>query len=304
MNGAPKPGVPNGAKPETPAAPQTYKIKVDGQEVEMTQADLERYASKGKFADKAIQQARELAKAAQQRQQEYDARESQRREAAKKDPDAWLKEHGIDTEEYARTKLERRVAEGKMTPEERRAADAEARAKSLEEQLAARAAKEEAEQSKQFESKLERDIQGSLMGAVKRAGMETSPDTLFALHEAMEDMNRLRLLPTEGGLPPHIADRIVEDAQARIDEQRGRLEKAMLGGLKGAALKARLGDAVYKEVLAHALEEVRSRRPGYVAPVAGVPKPAPPSPVQKPSGYKKISDFDDAVHKMAERHTS
>ena len=40
------------------------------------------------------------------------------------------------------------------------------------------------------------------------------------------------------------------------------------------------------------------------AQAAAPAKPAPPPPVQKPSGYKKISDFDDAVHKMAERHTS
>ena len=298
-----KPGAPAQAASEGDADPIIWEGKVNGQSRQVRKSEADRYLSKGAHADATTQAAKEAIRAAQKAQQEYEARERARQERAKTNTDEVLRELGIDPDEFARSRLEKRVAEGKMTPEEKRAAEAEARAKELENKLAEQSKREESERQQQLASQLEKNIQGQLMASVKRAGMETGPDTLYALHQTMDEMMGLGLLPMDGvGLPAHVADQIVEDARARISEAQSRLEKAVLAGLKGEALKARLGGVVYKEVLAHALEEVRSRRPGYVKPVNGAPAPAPAAPAPRPTGYIKPAQFDAKIHELKEKH--
>lgn len=299
-----KPGAPAQAAPEGDADPIIWEGKVNGvmQQVRKSQAD--RYLSKGANADAATQQAKEMIRRAQKAEQEFQAREAKRLEAAKSDTAAFLKEHGIDPAEFARKVLEQRVAEGKMTPEERRAAEAEARAKELEAKLTAQQQEQEVQRLQQQTAQLERNIQSQLMSAVKRANLATGPDTLYTLHQTMDEMMSLGLLPMDGsGLPAHVADQIVEESKAKLEAAQSNLEKAVLSGLKGDALEARLGPVVFKEVLAHALEKVRRNRPGYKPPVPGAPAPAAPPP-PRPNGYTKLSDFDAKVREIAGKHTS
>src|SRR6185312_10333558 len=118
-------------------------------------------------------------------QQEFEAREKAWKERAKTNTDEVLKELGLDPDEFARSRLEKRVAEGKMTPQEREAESLRQENARLKAEQDARAAKEKETQQQQFTQQLERNIQSQLMAAVKRAGLVTGPDTLYSLHQTM-----------------------------------------------------------------------------------------------------------------------
>jgi hypothetical protein len=281
------------------ADPIIWEGKVEGQMRQVRRSEADRLMSKAAFADNATRQARELAKIAQQAKAELEQREASRKDAAKKDTDAWLREHGIDPDEYARTKLERKVAEGKMTPEQREAAALKAENAALKAAQDKLAHEREEESRTQATTVLQKRIENELFAAAKRGGLEPGGESFYAVYESFRDMLELGLLPQDGsGLPPHLADRIIDDANERLNGAQSKLEKAVLGGLTGEALLNRLGPAVEKAVLDAALERIRSRKPGYVKPNGQAPavQAAPPP---KPGGYKRPTEFDEAIKKIA-----
>lgn len=285
------------AAPTEPAAPpeQKFKVKVDGEVKEFTLAEMERYASKGKFADKATQQAKEAIKRAQKAQQEFEAREKARLETAKKDIDAFLKEHGIDPDEYAKTKLERKVEEGKMTPEQRRAAELERENKRLIAEQEKAAAQRKEEQRQQLTEHLQRRIETELSAAAKRAGMQMGDETFFAIYESFREAYDLGLLPLDGGgLQPHHADRIVEEAQSRLDSAQSRIRENALK-LRGQALLDFVGQEAADAILAARLEQHRQRRGLGAAPAA-----APPAaqPAAQPRKYLSPSEADAELKRL------
>lgn len=274
----------NGAAPTTAAAAApaveaepTFEVTVDGKPQKLTRKQIEKYAGKGAFADKAIRQASEALKTTKA---EKEAREALK-EKLKTDKAArreWLKEHGIETEEFAREVLQEKLSEQEMTPEQREvvAAKAEAAAarKEADEFKAEKAKAAQAESQKRLSAKLEND----LAEACTRHGLELSPETFLALQPVARDF-------IEAGIPLD-PDMMVETAKANIEESFSRLSKAVAGGLKGAALVERLGPEVVKEVLRYRTEVYRNGgppKPG--APPA--PKPAAPDSTMTPEDFKR-----------------
>lgn len=302
-NGAAKPAVgkapPVGAKPgEAPPAaePQKYKLTVDGEAVEMTLEEMQKWASKGRFSDKATQEAKEAIKRAQRAAQEIEARERARIEKLKADPDAYLRENGIDPDAYARSKFERKVAEQKMTPEQREAMAAKQRADDAEKKLKDVEAQRQAEQHTQLTNHLQRNIESQLAAATKRAGMEMSDEGFYAVYESFREAFELGLLPLDGGgLQPHHADRIIEDAMSRISGAQQNLEKAVLAGLKGEPLLKRLGPAVVRAVLEARREQVY----GAKTPAPGAPPAKPMGAPKKSSQYLTPAEADEQMKKLA-----
>lgn len=258
----------------------------------MSQAELERWASKSKFADKTTQTAREAIKRAQQVAAEAQAHRDALKEMAKTDRDAVFRELGIDPDEYARARLEQKVREGQMTPAEREAAAKDAENKRLKAELDKRAKADQDQQQQSLVNNLQRRIESELSAAAKRAGIEPGDESFLAIYESFKEAHELGLLPVDPmGLQPHHADRIIEDAVERMNGAQSRLEKAVLAGLKGKPLLNRLGPAVVKAVLEARLEEIRG---GQVAP-GSAPIPKGAAPAAKPNGYLSPREFDEKM---------
>lgn len=276
-------------------APEAFlELVIDGEKRSMTRAEVERYASKGGFADKVTQKAREAIKDALKAKADYESKETARKTRAKSDTEAFLKEHGIDPDEFARQRLDKKIDEGRMTAEQREAAQLKAENQRLKgEQAKLEAAREAERQTSQVRA-LQSNIEKTLADSAKRAGIEPGDESFFAIYESFRDMYELGLLPTDG-LQPHHADRIIEDAQSRIEGTQKALEKAVLSGLAGPRLLNRLGPEVVKAVLAARLTQLRGDD--------GVPKPvaaahAPNTPQPKPSGYMTVAEADAQVKKL------
>lgn len=277
----------NGAAPTTAAtaapvaeAEPTFEVTVDGKPQKLTRKQIEKYAGKGAFADKAIRQASEALKTTKA---EREAREALK-EKLKTDKAArreWLKEHGIETEEFAREVLQEKLSEinkEEMTPEEKRAAKAEAeRDEARKEADGFREEKKKAalaEATKRNSAKME----DSLLESCTKIGLKHSPDTLIALEPVVKEF-------AETGLP-FDPDVIAETAKANVDESFARLARDVAAGLKGAALVERLGPEVVKEVLRYRTEVHRNGGP----PKPGAPptpKPAAPDSTITPEEFKR-----------------
>lgn len=293
----PKPPPTGAAPPETPVAEAPkIKVKVDGEVVEMTQAELEKYASKGRFSDKATQEAKEAIRRATAVAKQFEERERLVKERAKTDTDAVLRELGIDPDEYAKAKLEKKVAEGRMTQEQRELAAERARAKQLEEQLAQENKKREAEKNQQRANQLQRRIENELVAAAKRANMSLGDESFYAIYESFREAFELGLLPTDGdGLLPHHADRIVEDAMGRLDgAQKGIRENALK--LKGPALLEFIGKEAVDNIIAARLEQIRAARGQPARPQGGTPPPAPAQP--RPNTYLTPAEAEAQLKKL------
>lgn len=298
VNGAAKTIAPvvgkDGAVTPVVAPEQTYDIKVNGQLKKMTMAELERYASKGGYADQVTQKAREAIRDAVKARDDYAAKESARLERAKKDTDAFLKEHGIDPDEFARQRLNKRIEDGKMTPEQREAAELKAENQRLKDEHARAEQARKVEAEKAQTTALQRNIEKTLKDAAARVGIEAGDESFYAIYESFREAFELGLLPQDG-LQPHHADRIVEDAQARIEGSQKSLEKAVLAGLKGDRLLTRLGPEVVKAVLEARIEQIRGGKGGAVnAP----PAPKTAAPVVKPSSYLTPAQADEQMKKL------
>lgn len=300
---ATKPGAPApaAAAPEVAAADAiVWTGKVDGKELKLTQAQLDRFASKGAFADKVTQEAKEAIKRAQAAEAKYRADEEARRSRAKTNTEEWLKEHGIDPEEYARQILERKVNEGKMTPEQRRAAELEAENKrlKLEQENIANAQKKQ--QAEQLQQHLQKRIETELVNAAKRAGMGLGDESFFAIYKSFEEAYNLGLLPTDmNGLTPAIADRIVEDAQLRIENE-GKSIRTRVLTMKGQALEDFLGKEAADHIVANRLEMIRAAKGIAAQPTNGKPAPAAQQGKAKPT-YLTPAQADEAMKQLGGR---
>lgn len=281
----------------TVAAPEPkVKLKIDGQVEEMTQAEIERWASKGRFSDKTTQEAREAIKRATALAKKMESDAAAARERAKTDTDAWLKEHGIDPDEFAKSRLEKKVEEGKMTPEQRRAAELEQENKRLKADQDKLAKEREAERVQQVTNQLQKRIENELGAAAKRAGINPQDSELFfAVYESFREAFDLGLLPLDAnGLLPHHADRIIEDAQGKLEGAQKQIRDNALK-LKGQPLLDFIGREAVANIVTAELERIRAAR-GVASPASIQAKAAPQQ--RQPRTYISPAELDAEVKKL------
>ncbi len=290
-----KPGAAPAPEVAAPVVEQKVKLKVDGELIEMSQAELERWASKGRFSDKATQEAKEAIRRATAVAKQLEEREAKAKSRAKDDTDNWLREHGIDPDEYARAKLQKKVDEGKMTQEQRELLEQKEKNKKLEEQLANDNKAREAERTQQRAQQLQRRVENELVAAAKRAGMSLGDEGFYSIYESFREAFELGLLPTDGeGLLPHHADRIVEDAMSRLDGAQKNLRENALK-LKGQPLLDFIGKEAVDSIVAERLEQIRASR-GQTSKPTGQPVQAP-APT-RPGSYLTPAEAEAQLKKL------
>lgn len=280
----------NGATPAAPATPaeQFFEFKVDGELKKIPRSEAEKRLSKEFFADKRTQQATEAIAAAKAAEKER-AEEKRR---LKEETEAYLEAQGIDLDSLARKRLEKRLQQAEMTPEQRAIAERDARIAELEGKT--RAAEEErkgravAEASKRIQARIE----GALDTAWERAGFERGADSFAAVYEVMKEWHELGLLPRQDQFTDSHADRIIEQAKANLEGVDKRREAAVMKGLKGKALYDRLGKTVVDELNRYQIEMHRGGKKTTDV------TPQPTKAVSSSSGYMTPAEALESMRKM------
>lgn len=263
--------VPTGTKPATATAPPVkgataatpvpesfLEMMVDGQSRKFSKEEVHRFVGKGAFADKTVQQAKEALKASQALKEE---RENERRRL-KEETEAYLAEQGIDLDALARRRLDKKVAEHQMTPEQRANAELQEKVKALEDKVSTvdkeKAAAAEKAQQKALQQRLEND----LAGAAEAAGIPKDGNGFYAVYMALKEF-------VDSGLPYDSA-RVVELAKENLDGARNGLKQAVLKDMDGAGLEEMLGAQNVEKLIRYRMDKVR----GVATSKTAAPKPA------------------------------
>lgn len=286
---------PNGA---TPAAPPTdaapapkLKVKVNGEFREYTQAEAERLLSRVGFADQTVKQAKEALAAARKAQQEQAERESIWDDDEKLEAEL-LKRGKLDA--LARKRLEAKMREAEMSPEQKAIAERDAKIAELERKT--KAAEEEKQQQTitAHAERMRQHVIGMLDEAWERAGFERgNADTFSAVQATLKEFRDLGLLPKRiEEWTPALVDRICEQARESVEGSFKQLESAVLKGLKGQALYDRLGKSVVDELNRYQVELIKGGGAKKAAPQAQA-LPA----VEKPSDYMTVEQAREFMRK-------
>lgn len=254
------PATQNGDAPAQSAA--KFRVKVNGEFKEYSQAEAEKLLSKAGYADLTIRQAKEELKRIAAEREKYKLDESIFSDESKLEE--WIASRNPEVlDKLARKRLAAKVAEQEMTPEQREAAAAKAEAERLKKELADRDNQTKAQKAAEVQKVLQQRMEAQLLDAAVRgglmeAGKSIDGESFYAVFAAVKEAKELGL--------PWNPDQIIETAKENIDGGFRRLEQSVLKGLKGKALVDRLGDAVVKEVLRFKAEEYRNGGPRPVTP--------------------------------------
>lgn len=244
--------------PEPKPEPRRYKVKIDGQESEVTDEELVRGYQRASAASKRLE---EVAKA----RKELEERTSR----LKADPWAFLKEGGLDPDQLAIQRVQALMEQESMTQEQRRIAALEAEKAQAE----AKAKRYEEEQAKATQTaEMQRaaaQLNKVIPEAAEKVGLPRTPQAGRMVVEQMLAMAR-------AGVDPDPVD-AAEAVKERLD---GFVRETM-GAMDDAKLVALLGPEMVRRLATYAAGQARSTLPGaQVRPLNQPPKPkAPPRPM-------------------------
>lgn len=268
-----KPAAPTSAPTETAIA-DYIEANVKGEKRRFTREEAARNLSKISFADDLARQAKEALKATTAEKAEREALKA-RIKTDKKARDAWLREHGIEPDEFALGRLDEKLREAEMTPEQREIAKRDAEIAELKAKQQEREAEAEEQKLSARTQHIQKHVENTLAQSWESAGFEKGADSFMAVYKVMAEWNELGLLPKGEDFTPAFADRIIDAARENIDGAFKALESAALKNLKGKALYERIPKAVRDELNRYQLEQLRGGGPKPQA--AGAP------PAQKPA---------------------
>lgn len=265
---APAAKAPNAVAPAAEAEP-LFEVKVNGEVRKYKRSEAEKLLSKAGFADKTIQQAREALKAAAELKAKMAEQESVWDDEDKLEAEL-AKRGKLDL--LARKRLEQKLREQELTPEQRRIAELEAAAADKDKKLKAVDEEKEQQAIGARAQHIQKRIESMLGDAWQRAGFETGDsDAFMAVYDVMREWKEIGLLPKADDFSPMFAEQVVDAARQKMEGAFKGLEAAVLKGLKGEALAKRLGDSVVNEILRFKVEQLRGggiKKPGSPAPAA------------------------------------
>lgn len=268
-------------KPKAPpAADQKYRVKVDGEEVELTLAELQQHASMGKAAQKRMQEA---------------AAERKRIEdvvmAMKANPAAALKHLGIDPEEFAKQQLNQALLQ-KYEPEKWQAMQEQRELQSYREQMQ----QQQRMQEQQAVMAQRRADAESLMGEISQAFNESNfvqddRARAFKAYHALKLIAADRIKSTRENRAPSLS---IKEALTKTDTMMNKMYVGFLNTLPPDQLASLLGPDARKKLRNYDLQEFKAKRTP--TPPVGQRNVAPTAPSRKDSGRKAMSPAEWRDH--------
>lgn len=215
---------------------QLFKIKVEGQELEVTQDEMVRLAQMGKSGQKAMQERAEMQKQVQSFV-----------EALRNDPKSVLAEDlGIDVTEFAQQILADKLEEEALDPAERRARAAEAK---LERMLKEQEDYKKRQEEESFQAevlKYEQELEAQVQEAFEESKLPKKPIFLSRMADLLEQAYSRNLNVT----PKQVAKVIKEDW---LNETKG-----ALGSFDDDQLEAMLGSEIVTRLRKSQLRKVKT----------------------------------------------
>lgn len=248
-------------KPAAPVAPKTYKLKVAGQEREVSEGHLIALAQKTAAGDQYLADAkREREAAAAERQSMRERFGANWRQV--------LEENGQDPEDFLRRAVLERYGQAELTPEQK-ALQAEQQARRAAEEKLGKFEQERLTAQQQAEEMQHRNAyQGRFLEALEKSGLGADPQSPLTVW-AVRHMATLEEANMDAGtdLPPDVlAEMVKEDLAAQ--------HAKVFDGLDGDALLQRLGPDLAKRIGKALVADYEKRRAGGAAPApAGAPEP-------------------------------
>jgi len=172
-----------GATDSTPTPEALHEITISGEARKVPLKELIRLAQKGGFADQTVRQAKEALKEFQAWKAERAAREAKEKE----DADELLRSRGHDPDALALKKLQAKLREQEMTPEQREAQKERDRAEAAEKKLKDMEAEREQQKLSEQTAALQRRMEADLAAAADRAGMPRDSETFYAVYEVAKE---------------------------------------------------------------------------------------------------------------------
>lgn len=264
---APPPAGEAGKVAEAPKE-DLFEIVVNGEKKQLTREQAIRQLQKDSAADERFRKGGEAVKKA-----------NTILSMLKDNPREALTQLGVDVRGFSEQVLREAVEEAELTPEQKqhrqdtkeleRLRNFEKQQKELGEKQA------QAEKDKALFAQLEKGI----LEHAERGGLEGTPDNLQRISETALELIDLEV--------PFTPEQLIAEVKEREEAAFGKLEKKVLGGLKGEALAKRLGPTVVEEILQWSIQKLRGGPPAAAKPAA-----APSTPAEKKSPYMTEKDFD------------
>lgn len=243
------------SEPKAEAAPKTaaeefFDVPVNGKTVKMTRADLLKEASLSKGAFQKFEEAAKMRREAEN----VLSRLRDPREAVKllNDPKMGLDKNQI-REAFEEWYSENVIKPAEMSPEQKRAHEAEQKMADYERQLKEYKQKEEELQNRHLDTEAAQTLQQEIIGLIEKSGL---PKTRFTTSRIAY---WLRVNEAKGLNAP--ADLILKQVQKETRDVMGSLVEASDGDM----LVNLLGENTVKKLRAYDLARIRAKR-GQVAP--------------------------------------
>lgn len=247
---------------EEDAPPQTIRIKVHGEEMEVdlatAKAELEMNFGAKKLFSKLDQERREFLAA---------------KEQAAQRPEAFLEHAGHDPEKWAVDFLNRKIAMAQMSPQERELYDRHEAVRAREEQIAAYEAQQERAAKEQRDAATLQMLSAELPRQLQAVGLPADGSALSLILPHLKDVEAAGLDIT----PEHV-QRAAQLARQTLDVGVVRTIREM----RGPQLIQALGPEVLQEVRRLDLEAARARK------LRGAPAPKKEAEATPPQARPKV----------------
>lgn len=226
------------AAPQSPAqAARMLKLKIDGQEMEMSEAEVIQLAQQGKAANKRFQEA------AVTRKQAEDIIKY-----AQDNPAEFFKRTGKNARQWAEDYLLEQIQHEKMSPEQKKAYENEQRLKKYEASEKAAKEKEHSDRMAALEKQHMESYDTLFVQALTESGLPRTPYTI----KRMAELTLVNVKKKLDLAPSQLAKIVREDY---ISEQ-----KALFGQADGAALLEILGKDAVKRLSKAQLANYKSSK--------------------------------------------
>lgn len=209
----------------TPAEIKRMKLKLEGQDVEMPESEVIALAQRGKVSDKRFQEA-----AAMKKQAEDVLK------FAKENPTEFFKKTGMNARQWAEEYLVGELKKEQMSPEQRKAAENEAKLKEYEDQKKSEADRKLQDDKRRLEQEHMQNYDKLFVEALTKSGLPKTPYTIKRMAELQLTNIRKKLELSADQL----AKVVREDYQAE--------QKALFGAVDGDALLEMFGADIVKKL--------------------------------------------------------
>ena len=270
--------------PESETRPDNTVIKVNGKEVEVSHDDLVKYAQMGVSAnDKFSEASNEKKKLA-----EFLS-------AAKSNPEALLKNLGIDSQTFAEQLLTRRIEEQSMTPEQKETRDQKSELENLRKEKEQYARQQQKNKAMQFKNQQAAQLESVVMDAMSDIGLDSTnnEERVHIMSEAMRHVYAWKTKQLKAGNDATVSKDLITGTMTKIMTNRQNVINNYVKTLDAEKLIDFLGKEGTDKVRQHLLGKVKSAPK--TGNTAGTGKSKAANTKKASPKYKSDSDWDAII---------